>query len=465
MSNGIFDKLKVLDIYLENEFQKILICEDKQSNNKFLVNAITDKSKIEDIDFFNLNKKANIYYQVKETEDVLYLINKYNENINIKEYINNNSIKLSRQINFANFILDKLKLFMDLPIYITYSMLRYANFIVDSKGNINLLPLIVIDNNYLNVKQKDVFYGIGDKLSIVFSGFEINNNENKEDIPPDIKSIIGKCINNNYTTYEELVKDFRTSKLYRLVNPEVEESKRVHSMRRSMKKTRRKFKFKKVAPFLIIILAILIPVLAVKAFNYLDDEDRTHVVNSKNDNLGDNSVDNNKDNKDTDEEIKDNDDKKENKKENNIEDESLNKFFNDKLKSKAEGENLAEIDDTKSFKGNKSLKVTSDKSGIKYLIAGIDLTKDEFSFLNERKGSISMWLNSDIGQKATISVTLLKGEKLLNKKIKNVYIPKNMWELYNIDIGSINGDYIKIHITPNKKGTVWIDSFDVDVLK
>ncbi|MTI66656.1 MAG: hypothetical protein FH753_08655 [Firmicutes bacterium] len=461
MSNGIFDKLKVLDIYLENEFQKILICEDKHSNNKFLVNAITDISKIEDIDFFNLNNKLNIYYQVKETEDVLYLINKYSENKNVKEYINNNSIKLSRQINFANFILDKLKAFMDLPTYITYSILRYDNFIVDSKGNINLLPLLVIDNNYLNVKQKDVFYSIGDKLSIVFSGFEVSNNENKEDIPPDIKSIIGKCINNSYTTYEELVKDFRTSKLYRLVNPEVEESKRVHSMRRSMKKTRRKFKFKKVAPFLIIILAILIPVLVVKGFNYLNDKDKTYVVDSKNDD----SVDNNKEIKDTDEEIKDNDNKKEKKKENNVEDESLNKFFNDKLKAKADGENLAEIDDTRSFKGNKALKVTSDKSGIKYLVAGIDLTKDEFSFLNERKGSISMWLNSNIGQKATISVTLLKGEKVLNKKIKNVYIPKNMWELYNIDIGSINGDYIKIHITPNKKGTVWIDSFDVDVLK
>ncbi len=464
MSSEIFGRLKVLDIYAENDYQKILICSDKNNDEKFLVNAILNKNPIVPINLKKLNDKTNIFCEIKESEDILYLISKYYDNTYLEEYVKHNKLKLSRQINYATAILDRLMELKSFPPYIINSLLSKNNIYIDEKNRIHVSGLgLLVLNEYYNIEEIDVFKTISKLFKIIFGGKEYLNNKSITSIPPDIQKIIHKCESYDYEKYEDIVKDFKNSKLYKLINPEMEELERTHLMRKKLTSQKRKFKIKRVFILIALIAVITFPFIMNKGISFFNSiEWNTELSSDTISNSDDKNITNQNSQNEFNENDISNDDadlKIEEEREN------LHYYFNDWLLELGNNDIVGEIDTSVYYKGNSSIKANNDKEKKEFLIGGINLNNDHFNYLKSRDVDVLLWLNSKKGQDAAISLKLYNKEKLLSKVTKKVFIPKGTWTLYNLNMKTGKGEYIKIHLTLYEEGEVWIDNFDVDILK
>jgi hypothetical protein len=469
MSGDVFKNYSIIEVYLENSSQKVLLCKKKETNELYLINAITNKHIIEGLDLGNLKRNFDLIEDISETEDTLYIVTRYFNYPNIKEYLSKNRIVLSKQIEYLTLIFDKLLQSKAYPEHIIVSLINSNNIYIDEHGKIGFLALIAVNQEEININKSDIFNELANIIHTIFTGSEINNNTISADVPPDIDKIIQNCLNNEYLRYEDLVSDFKNSKLYRFINPEAEESMKMHMIRKKLTRRKRYNKFKKKGIIAIVILIALLPIIVPYALSKFKDSNNISTVDNGYDTV--NSSDESKTNDEKDEKENVSDNKVDNTYNNTedieqTEEETIGYFLNNEILNIIEAENIGEIDKEKFHEGDSSVKIiNTEDENIEFLVGVIDLNSDMFSFLKERKVDVSMWVTSSIKSDGVITLKVLKDNKLLSQISKKVEIPDDIWELNNIEIETGNGERIEIYVSIPGKSAAWIDSFSVDILK
>lgn len=473
MSNEVFNSFEIVEIFLENDLQKVFLCKHKENGMPFLVNALLDTEISELLDFEELNKDNNIFIKIFKSEKMIYIVTKYLNYKSLKEYISNNKISLSTQIKYTSFLMDNLKEISNYPSFIINSVLNHNNILVDDNQELKCFGLLVLDSNYKSIEKSKILKTIANSLSIIYTGTELNEEKINNDIPPDIKKIIIKCLNNDYGEYNEIISDFRECKLYALINPETKEANKVHSIRKKLNKNKRMFKFKKASIYGLIILLLMSPILG-KGINKLYNTLKDIIVNSLDEeNLNDENNINDENNvDDEDNEFKEIElSEDDNEKDKNVDDESteedeISRYFNEEYIDYTSDNYIAKIDEEVSYKGNQSILVDStDSTKKEYLVGFIDMENGVFNHFKDKSLDISLWLKADVGQNSKVILKVFKGEELVKSSDKKVYILKDSWSLHNLSIKANDGEVIKIYLEVNEKSKIWIDNIEIGILK
>ncbi|SHH78830.1 hypothetical protein SAMN02745135_02131 [Caloranaerobacter azorensis DSM 13643] len=463
MSGKIFENLTAIDVYIENKHQKVIKCKGKVSGDEYLVNILFDKDLFKKEELMVLKEEFDLVDKIEETEKAIYIITRYNEYEDIYEHVKKMKITISNQINYSTLILEKINKIKNLPLEIVSSIIQSNNIKIDKNNGLIFTGLIVLSDDK-SVSYAQVLKDIANLLHIIFAGDEVRDDKISREIPPDIQKIIVKCLEERYTNFDEILKDLKSSKIYRLINPEKEEGKKIHSVRTNLKKRKVKFKIKKSAIVLGIIALVLLPFVAISISKMIKLNREIEVPTNKEitiDELEDKSETQKRD-------ISKQHDIMDEDKENSdiCDDEELLSYFDKDMIESLGETNIASISEEKSFKGSYSLKINnSSGKNNEFLIGLVDLNSQKFDYLKNRNVDISMWVNSNQTQDAVITLKLISKDKTISKVSKKIYVIKDNWTLYNLNINTNAGDYIKIYITPEKISDIWIDSFSIEVLK
>lgn len=484
MSENIIEHLEELQVYLRNNIQEILICKHEDTEDLYLVNTIFDKDILEELDLEQLKKDIIGIEEIKNTDEGINIFTKYYFHPSLKDTVNDDEeLSLEKQISYSNFILDKLLKLKHLPLSVLDSLFNSNHLLVDDKGELQMLGSIIINPKHEELAVQDIFKRIGNILHIIFSGNEVTDGEIDEDIPPDIRKIITNCYNNHYFNYEEVASDFKGSSVYKLMNPESEEGHKVHLIRKSLKTKRRFHSLKKNGLKLAIIAVVLLPFVVFAGGKLVDfakskigDKPDTPVVgqdgndqnNPDSGNDGQNGQNDNNDVNDNNDQTSGVDNNDNQVIDPNIESDDMVRYYNDTLLELGAKDVLGTLDDSKYYKGSHSVKVSHDEEKpANTLVAVVDLNEDGFSFLkNRNKVDVSMWIRSNRNTDALITLKLIGDyNKVISQASQEVNIPSLMWTLHSLDISTMDGNYIKIYITPQSPGDLWIDSIEVEILK
>lgn len=510
MSAEIFRDLKILEIFLENEYQKVFMCEGKNTNELFLVNAITNRQLSSMLNLMDLDD--GIFHKIHKTENVLYVVTKYKDEITFKEHLIHEDIKLSSQINYISYFIKKLKILKESPDFILNMLLSYKSVYVDHKGNLTHSGLLVFDKNYNQFNKEDVQKTLSNTISMIFTNEEIKENQISNTIPPDLIKIIYKCLNNKYDSYDDIISEFNSSSIYGLMNPRkntrrgMDNKNRINRRKRKTKKNtiiknineknnrkrnkKKRFKYKKTAIFLIVILLITLPFLSESAKGYYENIlkalsidksinsdsfsklrnikllDKIVSLFEKDDPDNTFDPDDNKDNNDT---TNDKDDDSKNDDNDNIkevvffdENDDLYKFYNEDL-IELTSDNPPFIDNMEFYSGISSLCLNNDKTEkLEYLIGVIDLSDESLKQYKNKDVYISFKLTSDFN----IDNTKVKFKLITNSDEStneyDVNIAKGVWAHKQYKFNNLNADKIQIYFSVPENNKVWVDAINIE---
>ncbi|WP_026893716.1 hypothetical protein [Clostridiisalibacter paucivorans] len=463
-TNDIFSNLIVENLELESDIQKILLCKDKDFSKYYIVNAISEKRVLDPVNIDKLVDQG-LALEIKDTEEYVYIISEYKEGIRLKDYIKKEESLLSKKIEYTSFVFDIIWEHRYLTPHLMCALLSPNNFLI-SEGEIVNRGVLNIQEDYEYMKISDVLTKVGHLMNVIYTGEELYSDELDSSIPPDIQRILKKCLSSGYSNYEELIDDFHSSQIYRFMNNRYEESREDSKVKIELytKYEERTGVNKKKIGLIILTMLLLISAIVLGTGDIFDKFN----INSRIDK--DTALENDG-KREKDREIFSIEDKEKLESESGVaigqsQMEGLYNFYDEKLIKKSEGENLGQLDGTKYYKGNTSVKVSNGENIEKdYVIAGIDLTNEFFESLAGRNVDISFWVNSKQGKEASVLIKLYSKDKLVSQKIKKIYVPESMWTLYSVNLDIGKADYIKIYLTDWANGDIWFDNFDVDVLK
>lgn len=484
MVDHVFKDLEILDIFYENDMQKIFICRDKKDSEKVYVNSIIDKEILENISLQGLKDIFPKIKDVKEFSNKVFIVSKYNDN-NLDTYLKENHLSLSKQFSITEKIMNKIASYDNLSNFMVQGLVNKYNFNVDVYDEINDLGLFIFDNELINNAPNSFTKPLAEIISYIFTGEDNEEARDEGLIPPDVSSIIGKCNEEDYIDIEECIKDFKASQIYGLVNskPEGEIENETESVEQiidedSNKNTDSDYRRKtselrnnlytysrrrKPRKGVIAGLAAIIVIGGFIAFGGLDlfkgdknpekpekpaiaDDsqggkedatDNSDIIGGDNDNIPD-----------------------------DIDEEVIGDFYNDDFVAKFADEKLGSLSNDKVHRGQDSIKISHNQEGVagKYLVAGIDLD-DKFKSYKGKKSELSYWMYTDEGQEVTVTLDYLKDGNKISSTSKKVYIPQGTWGLASTEINNNKADYVKVYVTTTKKSDIWIDTLDLDILK
>lgn len=460
--------LEIVNSYYQNDFQEIYVCKHKEENAYYLLNLIRNKDFFNDIDNSELLSFFSSIKDVSEVDEGILVISEYYHHKPLLEYIQENGMTLTKQINNTTNIIETLSKLKTLSASFIVSLFNHSNLVVDDNGDIKFSGILLLNPKTIYANIKDVLETIANTMHIIFTKNQIGDGSIAKGTPPDIQRIINKCLSYEYLGFNDLVSDYKSTSTYKLINPEKEDIERVTQMRKSMSRNRITYNIKTKG---IIIALLLFPIIVWGSISLLKNTKDTIDTVSDKPNLGitDNAVDNDDEKMesiDLPDEEKQNEDP-------NIEDafkrgEDLDKFFTeDQIKSLNENEKaVGVLDFTKYHRGEYALKVNNDsKERSSYLIGFIDFEDSNFAYAKNRTVNLSLWLNSDKSTECTLVLKLESEDKLLSQVVNKANLKANTWTLHNVEINTKNGDYLKVYINLEPSDTIWVDTMDIDILK
>ncbi len=466
MLSPYLKNLEIIDVYCQNDFQEIYICKHKEENAYYLLNLIRDKGLFHEINLDELMKYFSSIKDISEVDEGMLVISEHYSHKPLLEYIRKDRMTLSNQINNLTNIIETLSKLKTLSDSFVVTLFNYSNLVVDDNGDIKFTGVILLSQEIINASREDVFNTIANTIHFIFTKSEIVDENISKGVPPDIAKIINGCLSSEYLRIIDLVSDYKSTSIYKLINPERDDVKRVSRMRKSMSRKRISYNIKTKG---IIIALLLIPIIVWGSHSI--------IKNNKSNNI----PANNSASIDSSDKVKDNIDEKDDStvlsdEDNSVEDfnmedvfshkEDLDKFFNeDKIKSLGEKE-IGTLDDTRYHRGEYSIKVDNDKSEkFSYLVGYMDFGDENFAYAKNRTVNVSLWLSSDVSTECSIILKLESKEKILSHIVKKVNVKANTWILHNVEINTKNGEYLKVYINIKPKDTIWVDTLDIDILK
>lgn len=465
MLNPYLKSLEIINVYCQNDFQEIYNCKHKEENAYYLLNLIKYKELFYEIDLNELMNSFPYIKDIGEVDEGIFIITKHISHSSLSEYIQKNEMTLTKQINNITNIIDTLSKLKNLSCSFIVSLFNHNNLVVDDKGEINFSGVIKLNQEIINARREDVFTTIANTMHMIFTKSGIIEGNISKGVPPDIEKIIIGCIEHEYLKIMDLVSDYKATSIYKLINPEKEDIKRVTRMRKSMFRKRITYNVKTKG---LLVSLLLIPLIVWGSYSLLKN------YKSDKNTISKNPPANTQSNINTSDDIKD--DNTNLIEDNTTEDsyledivnqkENLDKFFTeDKIRALNEIR-IGKMDYSKYHRGQYSLKVNNNtKEKASYLIGYIDFGDDNFSYVKNRTVNLSLWLSSEMTTDCSVVLKLGSDDKILAQISKKANIKADTWTLHNIEINTKNGEYIKVYINTKPNDTIWVDTMDIDILK
>lgn len=461
MPDLYFEYIESLNIFHKNDFQDIYICKHIEREAYYLLNSIKDKDIFYNVDFDEFKKHVPAIKEIKETEESILVLSDYFPHEKLSKNINN--MTLSKQINNITFLMETLLKLKTITYSLIASLFDYNNLIIDDNGDLKFTGLLLFTPSSINASREDALRSIANTIHMIFTGNKVINESISKSIPPDISKIIINCLKGNYFRMIDLVIDYKSSSVYKLINPEKEESKKVTQMRKSMTKTRFSYNMRTKG---IIVILLLIPFIVLGSRIIFKNKESVDIISSES---LDKHILNNEEEFIEEEEISNEYIDVASEDNNNYTfidgNEVMDKFFNKDIINLKEKETAA-IDVSRYHRGSYSLKVFNDNSEkTSYLIGYIDFEDDNFTYVKDRTINLSLWLYSEVSTDCSITLKLGTKEKLLYQATKKEKTISNTWTLHNIEVKTNNCEYIKVYLNLNPMDTIWVDTLSIDILK
>jgi len=464
MLDPYLKNLDIVDTYCQNDFQEIYICKHKEEKAYYLLNLIRKREIIDEIDLKELPNYMPSIKRILDSDEGIIILTEYRKFRSLKEYVREEIMTLTKQVKNTTYILEVLSKLKSFSYYFIVSLFDYENLLIDSNGDIIFTGNLILNSETMNASKKDALFTIANTIHMIFANQEIIDGTISKLVPPDIERIIYKCLEDEYFEFTDIASDYKSTSTYKLINPEVDDIKRVAIMRKSMSKKRITYNIKTKG---VLIVLLLIPIIAWGSYSLYKHIEATTSNNiqtdiSKNVHQDDNDESNIDDLIEEDNSIEEDiaeSDEIEHK-------EGLDKYFvEDRIKHLNEN-NIGVLDYSKYHRGNYSIKAYNDKKEkVSYLISYVDFEDSNFSYMRNRTVNLSLWLTSDIDVGCSIIVKLGSKDKILTQVAKNVNLKADTWTLHNAEINTKNGDYIKIYLNIEPSSTVWADTLNIDILK
>ncbi|TAH64042.1 MAG: hypothetical protein EWM50_00490 [Gottschalkiaceae bacterium] len=463
MPDLYFEYIESLNVFHSNDFQDIYICKHVEKEAYYLLNSIRDKDIFCGVDFIELKNNISAIVETQETDEAILILTEYYSNEQLSNYIKNDNMTLSKQVNNITFLMDALIKLKTITYSFIASLFNHNNLTIDENGDLKFTGLLLLTPLVMNASREDALYSIANTIHMIFTGDEIIDENISKNIPPDISKIILNCLKGNYFRMIDLVIDFKSSNIYKLINPEKEDTKKVTQMRKSMAKKRITYNVKTKG---LIAMLLLIPLIALGARAILKDRKPVGTIPSGL--QAEDTFDKDEGSIKEDEvanEIIDVVSEEDNDYVFIEGDEVMDMFFNKEIMHLNEKE-TAVIDVSRYHRGTYSLKVFNDNNGkASYLIGYIDLEDNNFDYVKDRTINLSLWLYSEESIDCSVTLKLGTKEKLLYQATKKEKAIANTWTLHNIEVKTSNCEYIKIYLNVNPKDIVWVDTLSIDILK
>lgn len=461
MLDSSLNHLEIYEVYCKNDHQEIYTCKHKEKNAYYLLNLVRDKEIFSEIDLNELKKSIISIKEVEDTDKSVLILTEHYSYKTLSEYLKEENMTLTKQINSITYLMETLLKLKSLSFGCFVSLFNHNNLVIDDNGDIMLTGILCLTSEIINASREDALLTIANAMHMIFTGKKIIDKNISKGIPPDIEKIIVNCLNGDYFRIVDLVTDFKSSNVYKLINPEKEDIKRVARMRKGMTRKRITYNFKTKG---VLVTLILIPIIAWGSYSLLKDKNADNDIISNNKQVDAlENIDDNDTTPDITADLAKEDDQ--------VEDiivykENMDKFFNEDLIIPLDEDKIAKVDYSKYHRGEYSLKVFNDKSEkSSFLVGYIDFKDDIFNFVKDRTVNLSLWLNSDVSTDCSIILKLGSNDKILAQVTKKVNLIADNWILHNIEVNTKNGQYIKIYINAKPNDTIWVDTIDIDILK
>ncbi|MDF2519679.1 MAG: hypothetical protein K0R84_307 [Clostridia bacterium] len=216
----IANKYKVLDTLYKSELQNIYVAEDTENFNieNLIVNEIMDGSIIFAVkDMFNedlsLVVKNFVDYFYQDLN--FYIVSKATPGTTLSNHLSTVNLRISDKMYITESLLSQLIKLESANRLIKYHLLDLENLSIIGSRTLNFNLAIKFDKDALYATEQSIIKRLGDVICCIFANTpKATLEDDKDNLPPTIASLVTKCNAESYKSINEVYNDFKASLLY-----------------------------------------------------------------------------------------------------------------------------------------------------------------------------------------------------------------------------------------------------------
>jgi hypothetical protein len=213
-------KYKVVDTLYKSELQNIYVAEDTENFNidKLIINEILDGSIIfavkdmynDDLRFVMKNFVEYFYQDLN-----FYIVSKATPGVTLDNHLSSTSLRISDKMYVTENLLTQLLKLENTNRLVKYHLLDLENISIAGSRTVSFNLGIKFDKDALYATTQSIISKLGNVICCVFANTpKASVEQDKDNIPPAIVSIIKKCQAESYKSVQEIYDDFKASLLY-----------------------------------------------------------------------------------------------------------------------------------------------------------------------------------------------------------------------------------------------------------
>lgn len=216
----IANKYKIVDTLYQSELQNIYVAEDAENftADQFIINEILDGSIIYALkEVFNEDAKSFIknfldyFYQNSN----FYIVSAISSGTTLDHYLTSNSLRISDKMYIAESLLNQLTKLEHANRLLKYHLLNLENIAVAGNRSISFNLDMRFDKEGLYATAATIVSKLGHVLCCIFANTpQASLEKDKDNLPPAMASIIKKCMDDTYSSTDQVYRDFKASLLY-----------------------------------------------------------------------------------------------------------------------------------------------------------------------------------------------------------------------------------------------------------
>lgn len=211
--------LEVIETIFENDLERILRCRDNKTGETFINNIIFNQNLIKLVNIDVLNKLNSNIVSAYEDSERLYIISKDPEKLDqksIREYVKQ-GLTLKEQFCLSEQLIELFISIFSCSDLLQFKILNEDNLTVDAHCNLKVNGTFKFSNEF-DISDNFTFKNFGNLVHYIFSEEEIVDYNISDKVPPDISGIIVSSLVREYAEPKEIMKDFRNTPIYKMIN-------------------------------------------------------------------------------------------------------------------------------------------------------------------------------------------------------------------------------------------------------
>jgi hypothetical protein len=216
----VANKYRIVDTLFQSELQNIYIAEEADSLNadQYIINEIIDGSIIYAVkEVFNEDAKfilKNFLDYFYENSN-FYIVSSISSNNTLNNYLSSNDLRISDKMYITESLLNQLIKLENASRLLKYHLLNLENISIAGSRTVAFNLDIKFDKEGLYATVATIISMLGNVICCVFANTpQASLEKDKDNLPPAIAAIVRKCMDESYSTVEDVYKDFKSSLLY-----------------------------------------------------------------------------------------------------------------------------------------------------------------------------------------------------------------------------------------------------------